>query len=124
MSVFAINNHVMKCMFCETVHDRNGKNMFLSIKNLGEFLNKLKPEGFLASGVSIYAFSILYSTLYHNLIKGKLTELIVHTCKRECSLYLVCNEKRAFSILNNIKDITCDLFRKFLCSSLSFRQNL
>ena len=32
----------------------------------------------------------------HNLIKDKLTELIEQTFNRDGSLYLACNEKRAF----------------------------
>ena len=35
-----IRNHVIK--YCETVHERNSKNLFWSIKNSGEILNKLK----------------------------------------------------------------------------------
>ena len=62
----------------------------------GEILNKLKSKGFLASSVSTYDFSTLYTTLPHNLIKEKLTELIEQTFNREGSLYLACNEKRAF----------------------------
>ena len=54
------------------------KNLFWSIKNSGEILNKLKSRGFLASGLSTYDFSTLYTTLPHNLIKEKLTELIEH----------------------------------------------
>ena len=50
-----------------------GRNLFWSIKNLGEILNKLKSRGFLASGLSTYDFSTLYTTLPHNLIKEKLT---------------------------------------------------
>ena len=53
-----------------------GKKLFWSIKNSGEILNKLKSRGFLASGLSTYDFSTLYTTLPHNLIKEKLTELI------------------------------------------------
>ena len=49
------------------------KNLFWSIKNSGEILNKLKSIGFLASGLSTYDFSTLYTTLPHNLIKEKLT---------------------------------------------------
>ena len=70
----AILNHVIK--YCTTVYERNGKNLFWSIKNSGEILNKLKSRGFLASGLSTYDFSTLYTTLPHNLIKEKLTELI------------------------------------------------
>ena len=58
--------------------------------------NKLKSRGFLASGLSTYDFSTLYTTLPHNLIKEKLTELIEHTVNREGSIYLACNDKNAF----------------------------
>ena len=34
----AIKNHVIK--YCTTVYERNGKNLFWSIKNSGEILNK------------------------------------------------------------------------------------
>ena len=55
----AIKNHVIK--YCTTVYERNGKN--------GDILNKLKSRGFLASGLSTYDFSTLYTTLPHNLKK-------------------------------------------------------
>ena len=70
----AIKNHVIK--YCTTVYERNGKKLFWSIKSSGEILNKLKSRGFLASGLSTYDFSTFYTTLHHNLIKEKLTELI------------------------------------------------
>ena len=59
---------IMVCLFD---YIRNGKNLFWSIKNSGEILNKLKSRGFLASGLSTYDFSTLYTTLPHNLIKEK-----------------------------------------------------
>ena len=62
----AIKNHVIKTY--ETVLERNGKK---SVKNSGEILNKLKSKGFLASSVSSYELSTLYTTLPHNLITGK-----------------------------------------------------
>ena len=62
-----IKNHIIK--YCTTVYDRNGKKLFWSIKYSGEILNKLKSRGFLASGLSTYDFSTLYTTLPHNLIK-------------------------------------------------------
>ena len=71
------------------------KNYFGLLK-LQMFLNKLKSRGFLASGLSTYDFSTLYTTLPHNLIKEKLTELIEQTFNREGSLYLACNDKNAF----------------------------
>ena len=52
--------------------------------------------GFLASNVSTYDFSTLYTTLPPNLIKEKLTNLIEQNFNREGSLYLVCNEKLTF----------------------------
>ena len=53
----AIKNYVIK--YCTTVYERNGKNLFWSIKNSSEVLNKLKSRGFLASGLSTYDFSTL-----------------------------------------------------------------
>ena len=87
----AIKNHVIK--YCTTVYERNGKKLFWSIKSSGEILNKLKSRCFLASGLSTYDFSTLYTTLPHNLIKEKLTELIEQTFNREGSLYLACYDK-------------------------------
>ena len=52
-------------------------------------------RGFLTSGLSTYDFSTLYTTLPHNLIKEKLTELIEQTFNRECSLYSTSNYKNA-----------------------------
>ena len=69
---------------------------FWYIKNSGEILNKLKSRGFLASGLSTYDFSTLYTSWPHNLIKEKLTELIEQTFNRESSIYLACNDKNAF----------------------------
>ena len=43
----AIKNHVIK--YCETVFEKNGKNLLWSIKNSGEILNKLLSKGFQAS---------------------------------------------------------------------------
>ena len=51
---------------------------------------------FLASCLSTYDFSTLYTTLPHNLFKEKLSELIEQTLNREGSLYLACNDKNAF----------------------------
>ena len=90
----AIKNHVIK--YCIIVYERNGKILFCSIKKSGEILNKLKSRGFLAYSLSTYDFSTLYTTLPHNLIKEKLTELIEQTFNREGSLYLVFNDKNAF----------------------------
>ena len=66
------------------------------IKNSGEILNKLNCKSFLASSMPTYDFTTVYTTLPHNLIKGKLTELFERTINREVSLYLPSNEKNVF----------------------------
>ena len=68
----SIKNHVIK--YCEKVYERSGENLFWSIKNSCEVLNKLKSRGFRASSLSTYDFSTLYTTLTHNLIKDKLVD--------------------------------------------------
>ena len=90
----AVKNHVI--IYCEKVYERSGKNLFWSIKNSGEVLNKLKSRGFRATSLSTYDFSTLYTTLPHNLIKEKLINLIEWTFKREVSPYIACNERQAF----------------------------
>ena len=40
--------------YCETVYERNGKNLFRLLKKSGEILNELKSKGFLASNLSTY----------------------------------------------------------------------
>ena len=56
----------------------------------------MKIRGFLASCLSTYDFSTLYTTLPNNLTKEKLTELIEQTFNKEGSLYLACNDNNAF----------------------------
>ena len=114
----AIKNHVIK--YCTTVYERNGKNLFWSVKNSGEILNKLKSRGFLASGLSTYDFSTLYTTLPHNLIKEKLTELIERTFKREAHFIWLVMIKMLFLLLNNLNDINCGHVRKCAMRSIIF----
>ena len=85
----AVKNHVIS--YYEKVYERSGKNLFWSIKNSGEVLNKLKSRGFHATSLST-----LYTTLPHNLIKEKLINLIEWTFKMEGSPYIACNERQAF----------------------------
>ena len=59
----AVKKHVIK--YCEKVYERSGKNLFWSIKNLGEILDKLKAREFNATSLSTYDFSTLYTTLPH-----------------------------------------------------------
>ena len=72
------------------------KNLFWSIKNSGEILDKLKARDFNATSLSTYDFSTLYTTLPHNLIKDKLIDLIERTFQREGSPYLACSDRNAF----------------------------
>ena len=86
----AIRKHVIK--YCDKVYERSGKNLFWSIKNSNEVLNKLKPRNFCVfSSLSTYDFSTHYTTLRHNLIKEKLNDLLEWTFHREGSLYFACN---------------------------------
>ena len=100
------------------MYERYGKNLFWSIKNSGEILDKLKSRGFRASGLSTCDFSTLYTTLPHNLIDEKLTELIEQTFNREGSLNLACYDKNAFLLLNNLNDINCGHVRKCVMLSI------
>ena len=90
----AVKKHVIK--YCEKVYERSAKNLFWSIKNSGEILDKLKARDFNATSLSTYDFSTLYTTLPHNLIKDKLIDLIERTFQREGSPYLGCNDRNAF----------------------------
>ena len=58
-------------------------NYFGILKNLGEIPYNLKSKGFLASSLSTYDFSTLYTRLPHNLFKEQLTELIEQTFNEE-----------------------------------------
>ena len=85
----------------------------------------MKSRGFLAPGLSTYDFSTLYTTLPHNLIKEKLTELIEHTFNREGSLYLACYVKKAFLLLlNNLNDINRCHVRECVMHSIIFLDNI
>ena len=54
------------------------------------------------------------------LVKEKLTVLIEQTFNREGSLYLACNDKNAFLLLNIINDINCGHVRKCVMRSIIF----
>ena len=112
-----IKKHVIK--YCEKVFERSGKNLFWSIKNSCEVLNKLKSRGFRASSLSTYDFSTLYTTLPHNRIKDKLVDLIERTFQREGSLYIACNDKNAF--FTSDADRTYNLWTcQKVCEALTF----
>ena len=99
----AVKKHVIK--YCEKVYERSCKNLFWSIKNSGEILDKLKAIDFNATSLSTYDFSTLYTTLPYNLINDKLIDLIERTFQREGSPYLACNDRNAFLLQKNLKNI-------------------
>ena len=64
----------------------------------------------MASKLSTYDFSTLYTTLPLHLIKDKLIALIERTFSREKTLCLACNEERAFftsDVYKNYKLWSC-----------------
>ena len=105
----AVKNHVIR--YCEKVYERSGKNLFWSIKNSGEVLNKLKSRGFRATSLLTYDFSTLYTTLPHNLIKEKLIKLIEWTLKGKVHLILPVTKDRLSSLLKTQNDINFGLVK-------------
>ena len=55
--------------------EREGNNLFWSIKTSSDVLNKFKSKDFKAFTVSIYYFNTLHTTLPHHLIKENLIDL-------------------------------------------------
>ena len=106
----AVKKHVIK--YCEKVYERSCKNLFWSIKNSGEILDKLKARDFNATSLSTYDFSTLYTTLPHNLIKYKLIYLIERTFQREGSPYLACSDRNAFFYFRKTQKISCMVVSK------------
>ena len=115
-----IKNHVIR--YCEKVYANSGINLFWSIKNSSDILNKLLKQNFHVSTVSTYDFSTLYTTLPHNLIKDKITKLIQKTFAREKTMYLACNYNKAF-----FTDIPYSRYTMWtcedVCESLNFLLN-
>ena len=83
-------------------------------KKSGEILDKLKSKCFQASNLFTYDFATLYATLPHNVIKETLTHLIEWTFTREDTLYLACNEKRAFFTSDEHKIWSCQNVKPLL----------
>ena len=94
----AIKQHVIR--YCDKAYENSGVNLFWSIKNSMDVINKLRLKGFQVSAVSTYDFSTLYTTLPHGLIKEKLVQLIEKTFAREGKPYLACNFDKAFFTLD------------------------
>ena len=86
--------------YCEKTYEREGINYFWFIKNSTEILDKLKTKWFSSFNYfyvsRTYHFSMIYTTLPHNLIRNQLVGLIEKTFIREEILYLACNEECPF----------------------------
>ena len=92
------------------MYEKTRKNNFWSIKNSG-LLSKLKSRGFCATRLSTY-------DLPHNLIKEKLVDLIERAFKKlyknERTLFLACNDRKAFFTSRTIEDIHFGLVRMYV----------
>ena len=91
--------------YCEKLYERSSKNLFWSIKNSGEILDKLKARDFNATSLSTYDFSTLYTTIPYNFIKDKLIDLIERTFQREGSPYHACIDRMHYVLQKNLKNI-------------------
>ena len=99
--------------YCDKTYDNTGINLFWSIKNSGDVLNKLRSKKFVVSKVSSYDFSTLYTSLPHDLIKDKLIKWITKTFSREKTKYLACNTEIAF-----FTDVIYDRYTMWTCSDV------
>ena len=79
-----------------------------------EILDKLKARDLNATSLSTYDFPTLYTTLPHNLIKDKLIDLIERTFQREGYPYLACNDRNAFLLQKNLKNIMHGLVKMYV----------
>ena len=95
--------HVIK--YCEKVYERSSKNLFWSIENSGEILDKLKARDFNATSLSTYDFSTLYTTLQHNLIKESLLILLKKPSREKALLTLHVMTEMHFYCGKNLKYI-------------------
>ena len=113
----AIKDHVTK--YCDTALNRNDINYFWSIKNSGDVIEKFKDINFQANIVSSYDFSNMYTTLPHNQIKDRLSNLIKWCFDREKKQFLCTSESKGF-----FSDKEYETYKMWtpdeLCDALSF----
>ena len=74
----------------------------------------MKSRDFLASSLSTYDFSTLYTILPHNLIKDELVDLIERIFQRECSLYMNVMIGMLFSPMMQLEIKIYGLVRKWV----------
>lgn len=107
----AIKDHASK--YCETAFNRNDINYFWSIKNSGYVIDKLSDRNFKAEEISSYDFSNMYTTLPHDKIKERLSDLILWCFNREKKKYLCTSEEKGF-----FSDIDYDSYKSWSCDEL------
>ena len=78
------------------MNEVSGKNLFWSLENSGEILDKLRARDFGATNLSACGFSALCAALPQNLIKDKLIGLNERAFQREGSPYVAFNDGNAF----------------------------
>ena len=87
-------------------------------KNSVEVLSKLKARSLRATSLSTNDFLLFIPHYPHHLIKEKLLDLIERAFntfyKNEGTLYLACNNKKAFSLPQTIEDIHFGLVRMYV----------
>ena len=113
----AVRNHIIN--YSKKVQENNNVNIFWSIRNSSEVVNKIANSNYKASHISTYDFSTLYTTLPHKLINDKLISLIELTFAREKCTYIALNTKTAFftnQVLDKYTTWTC----LDLCTALTF----
>ena len=94
--------------------------MLLSDQLLIFTFNKLKSRGVRATSLSTYAFSTLYTTLPHNFIKEKLSDLIERTFQKKDLFTLFVVIEMLSSRLKSIKGTHNDLAKRCVKPSRFF----
>ena len=82
--------------FANVVYEKSGFNVFWSVKNSLEVLDKLHAFAGIFDSVQSFDFSTLYTTLPHILIKEKLTHLIKWAFKKSDCQFICLNSYRSF----------------------------
>ena len=76
--------------------------------------DNLKARDFNATSLSTYDLSTFYTTLSHNLIKDEIIDLIERTFNGEGSPYLACNDRNAYLLRKNLKNIMHGLVKMYV----------
>ena len=106
--------------YCDKAYQNFRHKSIWSIKTSNKVLSKLQNKGYLASTLSTYDFSTLYTTLPHDLIKDNLIQLIKKTFQREKYLILRVVLNLHSLQMNKLSITLCGLAPKFVTLSHFF----